>query len=575
LSSSRALPALTLACAAGLLVMACHEPHQSPVSQRGAAEHPEGSGLDLVYLCGNKFLVTNAMPSSVEVQYRVAGSSETGSLRLEAGPGGDPGYSETELETSEKGVVELYYEDVRVVRRANDDLPCGASPVSAMVMAAGSEATAGVWTAPFTWPGVAVHLSLLPDGNVLSWGLAGQPYVWNPSTKAFHEVPVGTELFCSGHSFLPDGRLLVAGGHHQDAQGLPDINLFQRSTSTWSSGPKMAKGRWYPTVTTLANGEAVILSGTDLTERMVRVPEVWSSSGLRALTGASRNLMYYPRSFLAPNGRIFYAGDNQETAYLSTAGAGSWTFVANRLRPTRNYGAAVMYEPGKVLYAGGGRTTNTAEIIDLNQAAPAWHYTGTMSYARRNVNATILPTGEVLVTGGTGGTTDNDESRAVFAAELWNPSTGTWSLMSSGSVVRGYHSTAILLPDGRVLVSGNGDSDAATDQRTAELYSPPYLFKGARPVISAVTSSWGYGQSIFVSSAQASSIKSVTLLRLGSTTHTVNMNQRFNRLSFTPGTGGLNVKSPVSRNLAPPGHYLLFILNGNGVPSTGKIVQLR
>jgi hypothetical protein len=64
-------------------------------------------------------------------------------------------------------------------------------------------------------------------------------------------------------------------------------------------------------------------------------------------------------------------------------------------------------------------------------------------------------------------------------------------------------------------------------------------------------------------------------LRLGSTTHTVNMNQRYNHLSFTLGTGGLNVKSPVSRNLAPPGHYLLFILNGNGVPSTGKIVQLR
>jgi hypothetical protein len=130
------------------------------------------------------------------------------------------------------------------------------------------------------------------------------------------------------------------------------------------------------------------------------------------------------------------------------------------------------------------------------------------------------------------------------------------------------------MPDGRVLVAGSGDSERATDQRTAELYSPPYLFKGARPVISTSPGSAQYGQSFSVGTAQASSISKVSLVRLGSTTHAINMNQRFNWLSFTRASGGINVHVPSNRNLAPPGHYLLFILNGNGVPSTGKFIRL-
>jgi hypothetical protein len=443
------------------------------------------------------------------------------------------------------------------------------------VAAAGAEATVGKWSAPFRWQIIAVHLSLLPNGKVLSWGETGEPQVWDPSTGSFSEASLTTELFCSGHAFLPDGRLLVVGGHHDDLEGLPDVNLFQRSTSSWSSGTKMAKGRWYPSATTLGNGEVLVLSGYDLTQTIVRTPEVWTGSGWRSLTGASRVLRSYPRMFLAPNGRVFYAGESQGTAYLSTSGAGSWTNVGNRLQPSREYGGAVMYEPGKILYAGGARTTNTAEIIDLNQAAPVWRWTGSMRFARRHLNATILPTGDVLVTGGLGGSTHTDETRAVFAAELWKPGTGTWTQLASGSVIRGYHSTAILLPDGRVLVSGSGDSERATDQQTSELYSPPYLFKGARPVISSSPTTLSYGQTFFVGTAQASSITRVSLVRLGSTTHAFNMNQRFNRLTFTQTAGGLSVKVPASRNLVPPGHYMVFILNGNGVPSTAKIVQVR
>jgi len=573
-------PAAGLLFTASLLIMVgCQDTGQSPPArpEPPPPDQPEGSRvapLDLIYLCGNKFLVTNALPSALRVEYRVVGTNEVGSLNLEAGPGGDPGYSETELETSRGGDVELYLDEVRVARGSNDALACGPEAVASTAGIAGVPASVGEWSQPFDWPVIAVHLSLLPDGKVLSWGEAGEPQVWDPVGGSFQVVPVPTEMFCAGHTLLPDGTMLVIGGHQSDTHGLPDVNLFDRTAVSWSSGARMARGRWYPTALTLPNGEALALAGTDLSGANVQVPEVWTGAGWRALTGAKKGLPYYPRSFVAPNGRVFVAGERPTTYYLSTSGTGSWSTVGDRLFSNRSYGAAAMYLPGKILYAGGGRTTRTAEIIDLNQSAPVWRWTGSMQFARRNLNATLLPTGEVLVTGGTAGTENNDESKAVFAAEVWNPTSGVWTQLASGSVVRGYHSTAVLLPDGRVLVAGNGDSERASDQRSAELYSPPYLFKGDRPVIGSSPGTAGYGKTFFLETAEPSSVSKVSLIRLGSTTHANNMNQRYSRLSFTVTSDGLNVKVPANRNLTPPGHYLLFLVNGAGVPSTGNVIRL-
>ncbi len=532
--------------------------------------------LDLVYVCGNRFLATNSTKSSVLLEYRVVGTRESGSLTLREGPNEDPGFSETELETVSTGVVELYHDDVRVARRPNQSVPCGSPTGSASVVAAGNEGTVGKWTAPFSWPIIGLHLHLLRNGKVLSWGKFGQPYVWDPGSKAFTAVPSPDWIFCSGHTFLSDGRLLVNGGHISDDHGIPDANLFDPGTMSWVSRPAMAKGRWYPTTTTLANGEAVTIAGRDQGGLVVTTPEVWTGSAWRKLTSANRALPYYPRTFLAPNGKVFYAGENRASLYLSTSGTGAWTSVASRLYGTRDYGSAVMYQPGKILYVGGGRTTNTAEIIDLNQASPVWRWTGSMAHRRRHLNATILPTGEVLVTGGTSGTGFTDESGAVFAAEMWNPGTGQWRTLASNSVIRVYHSTALLLPDARVLVTGSGDAFGNANHYNAEIFSPPYLFKGARPSISSVsTSTLGYGQSFFVGTPTPSAITRVTLVRHGSVTHAFDSNQRFNELSFVRTTGGLTVKTPAGPNLAPPGHYMLFVVNGNGVPSKARIIRIR
>ncbi|HEY5940684.1 MAG TPA: galactose oxidase-like domain-containing protein, partial [Gemmatimonadales bacterium] len=346
-------------------------------------------------------------------------------------------------------------------------------------------------------------------------------------------------------------------------------------TGGWSSSTPMQRGRWYPTATTMSVGEIVAVSGKDQTGVIVAVPEVWTKGVLRRLTTAALALPYYPITFLEPRlGRLFYAGEQQTTRFLDITGTGKWTTVGQRRFGTRDYGSAVMYDIGKILYAGGGRTTNTAETIDLNSTAPVWNWTGSMAWPRRHLTTTVLPTGEVLATSGTGGTDFNDLTKIVRAAEIWNPKTGAWTTLASAQVPRAYHSTALLLPDARVLVAGAGDATAAPDQKSAEIFSPPYLYRGTRPRISSAPGIVRYNNAFKVITPDAAIITKVSLIRLGSVTHGFDMNQRFQSVPFTRDATGLTMTVSTGRKRTPPGHYMLFGLNDAGVPSVAKIIQI-
>jgi hypothetical protein len=426
---------------------------------------------------------------------------------------------------------------------------------------------------------VAVHLHLLPNGRVLSWGRAGDPTVWDPATGDFATAASSTMLFCAGHSFLPDGRLLVSGGHLDDERGLPDANIFDPSTGSWTAVERMRRGRWYPTSTTMPDGQVITLAGKDQNGAEVEVPEVWTGTSWRPLTGAARALPYYPRTFVAPNGLLFYAGELQASAYLDPTGSGSWTPLGNSNYGRRDYGSAVMYQPGRVLILGGsdppdGPPTGTAEIIDLNEPSPTWRYTGRMTHARRHLNATLLPDGMVLATGGTSSPGFSDPAGSVHAAEIWDPRTGSWDVLASNSINRVYHSTTLLLPDGRVLHTGSGDGPGLPRELNAELFSPPYLHQGKRPEISDLPAAIGYGQEFVVGTEEASQVVRVTLVRLASVTHAFDQNQRFGELSIRRVAGGLSVKAPASGTVAPPGPYLLFILNAAGVPSVARFIRV-
>ncbi len=534
----------------------------------------EDAPVDLSYVCGNRFLVTNAYDVPITVTYRVAGGGEEGTADVPAAPLEDPAVSDQMIETRTRGTVQIFLAGKPLVARANGGVPCALAPAApAFVAAAPGES--GSWTAPFNWPIVAVHMMLLPDGRVLSIGRKGVPQVWDPATGAFTSVPSPALLFCAGHTLLADGTVFIAGGHISNNHGLPNITYFSATGNAWSSGAPMARGRWYPTTTVMGNGDVVITAGRDQAGKVVTTPEVWSNGSIRQLTGAQKSLPYYPRAFLTPDGSVFVTGSAAQTHFLSTAGSGSWKKGPTHLGGARNYGSAVMYDDGKILVAGGAYTTNTAEVIDLNGSGPTWQWTGSMAFARRHFNLTVLPTGEVLATGGVAGTVFDDVSKGVHAAELWSPTTGQWTTLASNAITRGYHGTSLLLPDGRVLNAGSGDGAGAPSQRNAELFSPPYLSRGAQPSITSMPADVAYGNQFRIETPEAAAITHVSFIRLGAPTHAFDENQRFQRLSFTADASGLTVTAPSSSNRAPPGHYMVFILNETDVPSVAQIIRLH
>ena len=438
----------------------------------------------------------------------------------------------------------------------------------------------GQWSLVAPLPYYPVHTHMLPTGKVMIWqglgvsgGVSGGD-AWDPANQSVSSLSKPDyDVFCSGHSFLADGTLFVAGGHISNFVGLSRASTYNPFTDEWSNLPNMNAGRWYPTTTVLANGDVLVVSGyIDPTIGVNTLPQVFqvATGTWRSLTNAQLAQQPYAMMLLAPNGRVFDAGPTPTTRYLDTSGTGAWSFVANRVGGVRDYGSAVMYAPGKVLVMGGDSPPkNTAEVIDLNTASPSWRPVGSMLFGRRHLNATLLPDGKVLVTGGTAAPGFNDPSGHVDAAELWDPATENWTtLASSSGIPRAYHSTALLLPDGRVFSTGGND------QPEIEIYSPPYLFKGARPTITSAPSSVAYGQSFFVGTPDAAAISKITMLRLSSVTHAFNQSQYINELGFSQTTGGLDVTAPPNANVAPPGYYLLFILNGSGVPSVAKFVRL-
>jgi hypothetical protein len=466
---------------------------------------------------------------------------------------------------------------------------------SAKAALASAPQDVGQWGPVVDWPVVGVHVALLPNGKVLAYDSIGdnatetypvqdhtRATVWDPATGSQTPVNVDTgyNVFCSGLAHLVDGRIFVAGGNKdQQLNGIVQTHLFDPATNTWSLGPDMAAGRWYPSVTPLRNGELLITSGR------VDTPEVRTLSGaLRTLSTAPLSLPLYPWMDVAPDGRAFYSGPDQTLRALDTSGTGAWQAFGQRDTINRDYGSHALFDIGRMLVAGGGPSTTDARVVDVTGATPKVTTTAPMAFGRRQHNLTVLADGTVLATGGnSSGASLVDLANGVYAAEQWNPATGQWRTLASMQITRQYHSTALLLPDGRVLSSGGGICGTCDTvhylARNAEIFSPPYLFAAdgtlaPRPTIDSAPASTTYGAAMTIASVDAASIRKVALIRLGAVTHSVNMEQRYVPLQFTTGAGSLTATGPANANIAPPGIYMLFIVDANGVPSVARMVSV-
>jgi len=451
----------------------------------------------------------------------------------------------------------------------------------------------------------------------------GESRVLNPANGVVEEpaMPGHTmpNLFCSGHTFLPSGELLVVGGHQEDSV---QVHTFDPHHQSWTRHEPMTEGRWYPTCVTLPDGRGLTISGTKGEGGPVS-PTAPINNTLQIFDPASgmapaeplplpfsnffpsffQTIDLYPFVYALPNGQLLVHSRNTTRLYNLPAagGAGSWTndqfpttFPTSRTYPFQGTsvllpllpGASPAYRPRVLVIGGSGNesfddfapATATCEILDLGASQPKWQQIAPMSSPRVLFDSVLLPNGKVLVIGGSASGRSNVGADPVFDTEWLDPVTLTWTKLCPTRVPRLYHSTALLLPDASVLIAGK-DGLFQTPayqypEHRCEVFKPPYLFAGSRPRITHAPSTATYGASITVDTPNATSIASVALIRPGSVTHSFNSNQRYVGLAFNRIKGKIVAQTPPDSRIAPPGFYMLFLVNGQGVPSVASWVKL-
>lgn len=452
---------------------------------------------------------------------------------------------------------------------------CAVAVVVPTANVVANPATSGQWGPVLDWGVQAKHMIVLPTGNVLVWATGQDARVWDSSTPAsFTPTPFpGGDLHCAGQATLADGRIIVIGGQHDNThEGIHVTALFDAHTNTWTQGADMNWGRWYATATTLPDGRLLATSGDDLNTDRVTIPEVYDpvANTWTLLPGANRRQVLYPEMFVAPGGIIFDAGPQRQSHFLDITNGGSWT-----PGPTNSFGSsgyaesAVQYAPGKILRAGGGDPAYAnAAVIDLNVANPQWRDIAPMHHARRRHDLTLMADGSVLAVGGTARA--DAEQDAVLTPEIWDPATEQWTEVTPMAEARMYHSSTVLLPDGRIVVAGG----ETAGRKRAQIFEPPYLNAGPRPTISSAPSVAGWGTSFVVGTPNATDIATVALLRSSGGTHTFDHNQRYVPLTFSASPGGLTVNAPPDGWTAPPGDYMLVIESAAGVPSVANWIRI-
>ena len=458
------------------------------------------------------------------------------------------------------------------------------------------------------WPTVAIHAGLTPDGKVLTYGLDanfGRPgtqvntkfAIWDPKKAdepdAFNVLNMSHPIdsaFCSGMMLLPNGQMLIAGGSLQGNRNAGNdlVHFYDYRTGAVTMVPEgndLVEARWYPTMTTLTDGRILLQGGRNADETSgVFTPEIYTEGeGSSLLNGATDSRIYdstdgqwwYPRSWVAPNGQVF--GIAQDIMYyVDPNGDGSITEVGTYTGGSRgSTSTAVMYERGKIMQTGG--FSNEATLIDINGETPVLSSAGTTNHRRVWGDSTVLPDGTVFVSGGS--LRDNIAEQVAYAAEIWDPKTNDWTVVDSAGALRLYHSTSLLLPDGTVLTAGGTTEGFDDEALSGEVYRPAYLYDESgnlaeRPTLKSDNDVIDWGTSMMATVGQGQQIDRISLVSFGAGTHSFDMGQRFLELDFTQSGNMLTIKTPESANVAPPGYYMMFALDKNGVPSEAKIVQI-
>ncbi|HEX2591227.1 MAG TPA: galactose oxidase-like domain-containing protein [Rhizomicrobium sp.] len=462
--------------------------------------------------------------------------------------------------------------------------------------------TEGFFDMPVTWPINGLHAVLLPDGRVMNYGTnqsgaQGAAFVydvWDPKlgtgTNAHMVLPntTATDIFCSAQSVLwGTGEVFISGGdktiNGTRNYSINNTTVFAPQTNTIRAATAMTYPRWYPSIVALPKGDMLVLGG-----RMNMSPDVPATTpelfnpttGWRVLTGAdsptafstTRNLWFYPRAFLARDGKVFIIDNAGHMWSLSTAGNGSITQVAQQTATSNELLPTVMYAPDMLLSL---RYSRAVLRINMRKStAPVVSQVAPIDQVRYWANATVMADGRVFVNGGS---TDANVLPGIMPSQIWNPKTGNWSTGASAIIPRLYHSIALLLPDGTILTAAGGSPGPVTNLN-AEIYYPPYLYRNdssgdpvTRPTIESAPAVAKLGQGVTVTVGKKNTIKRVTFVRMGSVTHSFNNDQRFIEASFTQTGQTVVATLPDDPDVMLPGYYMMFVF-GKRAPSVAKIM---
>ncbi|MEU1039041.1 galactose oxidase-like domain-containing protein [Streptomyces sp. NPDC005551] len=438
--------------------------------------------------------------------------------------------------------------------------------------------------------------------------------VYDPVGGTYKVVPTPKDMFCAGHVQLSDGRVLVmsgnkaypvAGGHGYE--GYRDSYLFDPVTETYSRTNDMNDGHWYPSATVLGNGDVLSFGGLREDSTGSVAAERWSDAERRwqPLWKVNQTWSYwglYPSMILMQDGRLFYSGSHVFGNGTPGTGSAVYDYDANtttavpglRNKDERDQSASVLLPPAqdqRVLTLGGGNIDSNpdanrlTDIIDLKSADPAYvagpqipqgkvdlgngRAEQTGAQGKMYVSAVLLPDGKVLETGGA----LHNRADPVYESSIFDPATSAFDPVAPDPEERGYHSSAFLLPDGRVMTTGDNPGNG-TWNHDVSVYTPPYLLKGPRPAItSVIDKEWVYGDTQRITVDRP--VARAELIRPAAVTHSSDPNQRFVDLPLSVDGNNVDLNVTSNPNLAPPGWYMLFAVDANGVPSVAEWVHLQ
>lgn len=488
------------------------------------------------------------------------------------------------------------------------------------------ECANGRWTVlPTQNPVRSMHSVVLNNGKVLLIAGSGNSEenfdagtftsaVYDPVTGSYKVIPTPKDMFCSGHVQLADGRVLVlsgnkafpvAGGHGYE--GYKESYVFDPVTETYSRTNDLNDGHWYPSATELGNGDVIAFGGLREDSSGSVTAERWSNERQQWLPLWQVNQTWsfwglYPSMILMQDGRLFYSGSHVFGNGTPGTGSAIYDYDANTTtavpglqnKDERDQSASVLLPPAqdqRVLTLGGGNIDSNpaanrlTDIIDLKAASPAYtmgppipqgtvdlgngQVAETGGQGKMYVSAVLLPDGKVLETGGA----LHNRADPVREASIFDPATSTFDPVAADPEDRGYHSSAFLLPDGRVMATGDNPGNG-TWNHDVSIYTPPYLLKGTRPAItSVIDNEWVYGDTQRITVDRP--VVKAELIRPAAVTHSSDPNQRFVDLPLSVDGNNVDLNVTSNPNLAPPGWYMLFAVDANGVPSVAKWVHIQ